>query len=256
MPSSALSRRPVSDSAMMLLRALAWLRVTSAIVAAVGRAVVCRCLACPAARRPGPRGAPGTGAVRQRSTCCLTTVSVGLALGGRSGLWQFVYWLPGFNFIREPSRFMVLGLLGVAVLAGVGFDRLTARLAPSRRRLAAVVAGGLLVAEFSAIPFKATRTGSISPPPIGGWPASRSHSRLRRSRSPESERYHSNYMLHSMAHWQKTVHGFSGIRPALHDELYRQLESFPSEESVRHLAQLGVTYVIVHSSWFPPEERG
>ena len=58
-----------------------------------------------------------------------------------------------------------------------------------------------------------------------------------------------------MAHWQKTVHGFSGIRPALHEELYDQLRSFPSEESVRHLAQLAVTHVIVHGSWFPPDER-
>ena len=58
-----------------------------------------------------------------------------------------------------------------------------------------------------------------------------------------------------MAHWQKTVHGYSGIRPALHEQLYDQLKGFPSEDSVRHLAQLGVTYVIVHSSWFPPEER-
>ena len=49
---------------------------------------------------------------------------------------------------------MVLGLLGVAVLAGVGFDWLTARLAPARRRLAAVVIGGLLLVEFSAIPYK------------------------------------------------------------------------------------------------------
>jgi hypothetical protein len=70
-----------------------------------------------------------------------------------------------------------------------------------------------------------------------------------------SERYHSNYMLHSMARWQKTVHGFSGIRPLLHQELYDQLRTFPSEDSVRHLAQLDVTYVIVHSSWFSPEER-
>ena len=37
----------------------------------------------------------------------LTIVSGGLALGGRYGLWQFVYWLPGFNFIRGSSRFMI-----------------------------------------------------------------------------------------------------------------------------------------------------
>ena len=34
-----------------------------------------------------------------------------------------------------------------------------------------------------------------------------------------------------------------------------ELRNFPSDDSVRHLAQLGVTYVIVHGSWFAPEER-
>jgi hypothetical protein len=62
-------------------------------------------------------------------------------------------------------------------------------------------------------------------------------------------------MLHSMAHWQKTVHGYSGIRPALHEQLYDRLEAFPSEESIQQLADLGVTYVIVHSSWFTPPDR-
>ena len=37
--------------------------------------------------------------------------------------------------------------------------------------------------------------------------------------------------------------------------LYDQLRTFPSDDSIRRLAQLDVTYVIVHSSWFPPEER-
>ena len=149
----------------------------------------------------------------------LTIVSAGLALGGP---YRFGNSSTGcqFNFIREPSRFTVLGVLGIAVLAGVGFDWLTARLAPSRRRLAAVVAGGLLVAEFSTIPFTAIRTGSRSPPPIGGWRGRPKPFSIAEVPAPGPERYHSNYMLHSMAHWQKTVHGFSGIRPALHDELY------------------------------------
>jgi hypothetical protein len=137
----------------------------------------------------------------------------------------------------------------------VGFDWLAARLAPSTRRLAAVVAGVLLVAEFSAIPYSGVPY-RLDIPAVDLWVA--------RQQKPfsvvevpvtTSERYHSNYMLHSMAHWQKTVNGYSGIRPALHEELYDQLRTFPSEDSVRHLAQLHVTYVIVHSSWFPPEER-
>jgi hypothetical protein len=69
-----------------------------------------------------------------------------------------------------------------------------------------------------------------------------------------SERLHSSYMLHAMAHWQKTVHGYSGIRPALHEVLYDQLRSFPGDDSLPHLLGLGVTYVIVHTSWFPSDQ--
>ena len=253
-PSRALSRRPVSGPAWKVIRALAWLRVTSAIIAGT---VALWCVCGWLARRREAWTAWGAQYRRSHTALylLLTMVSASLALGGRSGLWQFVYWLPGFNFIREPSRFMVLGVLAVAILAGLGFDWLTARLASSRRRLATVLVAGLLVAEFSTIPF----TGipyRLDIPAADRWVAGRPKPfSIAEVPVRISERYHSNYMLHSMAHWQKTVHGFSGIRPALHDELYQQLRSFPSEDSVRHLAQLDVTYVIVHCSWFTPEER-
>jgi hypothetical protein len=61
-------------------------------------------------------------------------------------------------------------------------------------------------------------------------------------------------MLHSMAHWQKTVHGYSGILPPFHEELYAQLREFPSEPILERLTRLGVTYVVVHTAWFPGDE--
>ena len=33
------------------------------------------------------------------------------------------------------------------------------------------------------------------------------------------ERHQTQSMLHAMAHWQKTIHGYSGIRRPLHDQL-------------------------------------
>ena len=43
-------------------------------------------------------------------------------------LWRYVYWLPGLNFIRVPSRFIILTMLALSVLAGFGFDRLVGAL--------------------------------------------------------------------------------------------------------------------------------
>jgi hypothetical protein len=59
-------------------------------------------------------------------------------------------------------------------------------------------------------------------------------------------------MMHSMAHWQRTVAGYGGIRPLFHQELDRQLASFPNDASVRRLVEIGITYVVVHIDLFDP----
>ena len=253
-PEWLLSRRPAAYTEAIAARALDLLRPLSAIAGAL----VFVWLVFSWMKRHHERWITALAPVRRNPTAfylLLAALCVGLALGPPYGLWQFVYWLPGFSFIRGSSRFMVLGLLATAVLAGLGFDRLRARLAPGPRRAAAVVAGGLLLAEFAMIPYRGVPYRHEIPA-VDLWVA-RQQKPFAVAEVPVtwSARYHSNYMLHSMAHWQKTVHGYSGIQPALHDLLYDQLKLFPSEDSVRHLAQLGVTYVIVHSSWFSPEER-
>ena len=68
------------------------------------------------------------------------------------------------------------------------------------------------------------------------------------------ERRQTQFMLHSTAHWQKTVHGYSGWRAPLHEQLYLQMRNFPDEASLRGLAALGVTYVVVHTELYPPGE--
>ena len=253
-PSWALSRRPVSYSTTIVLRRLASTRAISAIVALLAALWVTSVWL----MSRWDAWTAWTAPYRRQPTMLylvLVVVCIMLAIGPPYGLWQFVYWLPGFNFIRGASRFMVLGLLGVAVLAGVGFDWLTARLAPTPRRLTAVLVGALLVAEFSAIPFGGVPY-RLQIPAADQWVA-RQPKPFSIAEVPvtSSERYHSNYMLHSMAHWQKTVNGYSGILPDLHEQLYNELRTFPSDKSIQHLAQLDVTYVIVHSSWFAPDER-
>src|SRR4030095_15812534 len=43
-------------------------------------------------------------------------------------IWEQVHWLPGMNFIRMPSRFIILTMLALAVLAGFGVDRISVML--------------------------------------------------------------------------------------------------------------------------------
>jgi hypothetical protein len=184
----------------------------------------------------------------------LTLLAVLLALGPPIGVWPLVYWLPGMNFIRAPSRFMILAVLGLAVLAGVGFDRALRYVAPRRHLLASLATMALLVGEFTAIPFGLVPYQPKRPAVdrwLNGQPKPFSVAEVP---VVPNERYQTAYMLHSMAHWQPTVHGYSGMRPPLHERLHRELTSFPDDESLKSLAALDVTYVVVHISEYQPGE--
>jgi hypothetical protein len=175
------------------------------------------------------------------------------------GLWPAVYWLPGLNFIRVASRFTLLGVLCLAVLAGVGFDRVAARLTPRRRTIAAAAVCALLAGEFVDIPL-GTSPYRVQPPSAEAWldrqpkPFAVAEVPVPTAHEGGEERRQTAYMLHSMAHWQKTVHGYSGLRPTLHYELFRQLRLFPDENSLARLSALGVDYVVVHIDLYPPGE--
>jgi hypothetical protein len=192
----------------------------------------------------------------------VTVVSLWLSIGPPLGLWPLVYRWPGLSFIRVPSRFTVMAVLGLAVLAGAGFERLSARLSlsPRRRLVLASAIAALLVAEFAAIPL-ATVPYRIDIPMADRWLASRpAPFAVAEVPLPDPanagafERRQTTYMLHSMAHWQGTVHGYSGIRAPLHEELYLQLRHFPDEVSLRNLSRLGVGYIVVHTELYPPGE--
>jgi len=204
------------------------------------------------------------GARRQDATMfylLLVLLGVGLAIGPPLGLWPFVYWLPGFNFIRAPSRFILLAVLGLSVLAGAGFERATKRLAASTRPVVAAMVAALLLAEFAVplgvTPYRVTilpadRWLARQPKPftVAEVPVLRPDLR----RILEFEKRQSDYMLHSMAHWQKTVHGWSGLEPPSHLDLYERLARFPDEDSLRSLTEFGVDYVVVHTDLYPPGE--
>ena len=184
----------------------------------------------------------------------LTLGCIGIILPPPLGLWPHTYWLPGINQIRVPGRFVVMAVLGLAVLAAIGFDRVSSRLSPRRRTWLAAVVSTCIIVEGAGMPIP------VSPfhrqdTEVDRW--------LARQRAPfaiaefpvrPSPRYQSLYMLHSMAHWQKTVHGYSGYEAPLHTELYRQLRAFPDEVSLTRLRELRVTYAVVHRELYSDEE--
>jgi hypothetical protein len=188
----------------------------------------------------------------------LTLLALWLAAGPPIGLWPVVYWWPGFNFVRAPSRFVLLAIVGLAVLAGFGFDRLTRRLA--HRAAMAGVVGLLLVLDSAAMPL-ASQPYTVEIPAIDRWltrvpgPVILAEVPLADSRDlNRRERRQTLFMLHSTAHWHQTVHGYSGIRPPQHDALYRALLRFPDHDSLTQLDRLGVTHIVVHTDLYAADE--
>lgn len=186
----------------------------------------------------------------------LFVISIWLMLAPPYGLWPHVFTLPGFSLMRSPTRFMIVGILALGVLAGFGVDRLTAG-AP---RPTAIVAVALL-AEFACFPVW-TDPMRVAIPAADRWLASRPMPFVV-AEVPDpptaylgaSERRQTQFMIHSTAHWQRTVHGYSGFRLDLHTELYNKLVQFPDPASLDALEQLGVTYVVVHTDLYSDEER-
>ena len=184
----------------------------------------------------------------------LTLLAYLLSAGPPLGLWPLVYWLPGFNFLRVPSRFILLAVLGLGILSGIAFERLTATASTKARRFAIAVVGLLFAIECVSIPVPLD-TYRVNIPDADRWLAAQPKPFVVAEMPVfPSERYQTAYMLHSMAHWQKTVHGYSGMRPLLHEVLFREMRRFPDEASISHLLQLGVNYIVVHPDMYPPDD--
>ncbi|MDP2319524.1 MAG: hypothetical protein Q8O42_09340 [Acidobacteriota bacterium] len=177
------------------------------------------------------------------------------------GLWPHIYDWPGLNFIRVPSRFMILAMLALGVLFGIGFDRIFGRRGQATRAVGATVLAMLLLAEYASMPL-ARVPFAVDIPPIDRWLNTRPKPfAIAEVPMPSDgdlgayERHNTMAMLHATAHWQRTVHGYSGIRPALHQRLFQELTLFPDAVSLASLREVGVTYVVVHDDLYPAERR-
>ena len=191
----------------------------------------------------------------------LALLSLWACLGPGYVLYTTLYrLLPGFDLIRVPSRLFVLTLLALAVLAAKGLDRLIAPLAGQRRAAAGGAVVLLLTAELAAFPLE-TRPYTLDLPAIDRELAARPRPFTvvelpvaDPGNATQSARLHSHYMLHSMAHWQPMVNGYSGIIPPRHERLFRILTAFPDTASLRELETLGVRYAVVHREFYDEAE--
>ncbi|HXH05037.1 MAG TPA: hypothetical protein VNI83_00445 [Vicinamibacterales bacterium] len=179
-----------------------------------------------------------------------------LSFGPDAGLYGVLFdHVPGFAFLRAPSRFGIAVPLGLGVLAAIAVARLAASPRPAARILAVAVPV-VAAAELLSAPLPFER---MPPPP-------RVYERLARlPRGPVAElpffyerhdiSRHALYMLFSTYHWQPLVNGYSDYIPPDFHELARVMQTFPAEPALRALRDRRVRYIVVHLHAFAPDQR-
>ncbi len=170
--------------------------------------------------------------------------------------------LPVFEKIRVTSRAGIFVALPLAMLAAKGLTLL--RLRPA----VVAVAGVLGLAETLIAPIPMPGWTKVidtreEPPPVYRWLAERprrdpiihlpmfdSRAFFRRPAFHESV-----YMVYSTLHWNPMVNGYAGIEPQGYVRIRREMMSFPAEEFLDLLREVGVRYIVLHRQGYGPNQR-
>jgi len=181
-------------------------------------------------------------------------------IGGVSVFRVFYAAGPLMHGLRQVSRFAVLGLFGVSVLAAIGAALVSAH---ARRfgTLASATLAALAFAEVLVAPVSADRPGGealvrIPPaPPVYDWLAHQpgTFSIVELPFAPRGQMWqNSPYVYWSTVHWHGIVDAYSGFAPPSYAELARTLSRFPDDRSHEALMVRHVRYVIVHFDLYKP----
>lgn len=174
-----------------------------------------------------------------------------VSLGPSGGLYSVFYsTIPGFTFMRAPSRTGVVVTLALLAIAGMGLAALFER--SSRPALLSAALALLAVAEVAG-PLR------LSPaPPIE--PVYRTLATLPRGPLIELPVYshqfrflRARYMLSSTAHWMPLVNAYSDFIPPDFQESLPLIADFPSLQAFARLERDKVRYAVFHLEAFTAE---
>lgn len=211
-----------------------------------------------APHRGGVPPAPNAALTRRRIIMLAAIAAAGLvlSLGTATPVYGWLYSVfPPMRGLRAAARFGNLFLLGMSVLAGIGFALLRGRQARSR---AATIAAGLVLlaanVESLRAPFEYRRFAGI--PHIYELLASEPGPVVL-AEVPFYPRQavfeNSEYVLNSTLHWRPLMNGYSGYTPDSYARYAEVFWYFPDEHAVQAMRSAGVTHVMVHAARFGNE---
>jgi hypothetical protein len=190
-------------------------------------------------------------APRDRETALLYGTLAAIALwasfGPAAGLYRVLFHLPAFSFLRAPSRFGLIVVLGLAVPASIALRGILGRIPSRWRALGAAIAVVAAVTDLTVIPIRWYGAPDLPAP----------YARLAQSRRAPIAEFpfygdriafplHTQYMLFSTSHWMPLVNGYSDVIPLDFREAAAVLDGFPSTDAFTMLARHRVRYIAIH----------
>jgi hypothetical protein len=193
----------------------------------------------------------------------LALVVVGFLLSLGPEIRIFGLTLPGpfealrsfqsIRLLRTPSRMGVIALLGLGLLAAVGWSRFAARQPRWRRPAFAMLAVLALAEAFPAGLARLVRPVE-PPPPAARWLLSAPRGPV--LELPWDEAHDGAlYVYWSTAHWQPMINGWGGFEPPGNFGLGLVGKRWPGPGVARALRDAGVRYLVVHTALLNDPQR-
>jgi hypothetical protein len=167
---------------------------------------------------------------------------------------------PGFDGVRVPARYAMVGTLGLAALAALGIGAIDRR----HRGRVSVAAGTLILLEAMAVPIPINQNSTqYGQPGLAQLPPS-----IEVATTPEVYQFVARlpasavlielplgepafdvrYMFYSTRHWRRLVNGYSGGAPQDYGMLIESLKDVDTrpDRAWQSIVQSTATHAIVH----------
>lgn len=185
---------------------------------------------------------------RIRTMAAVAATGAVLSLGTHTPIYGWLFDIfPPLASLRAASRFGMLFLLGMAVLAGAGLALVQRRLGGKRGAIAAAAVVVLVHAEALRAPFAFVPFAGIPGPYIalaeepGEVVLVEAPFHL-----PQTIFLNAEYVFNSTAHWRPLMNGYSGYIPATYREYVKRFWDFPDPGAVDAMREAGATHLMLH----------
>lgn len=160
--------------------------------------------------------------------------------------------VPGLDGMRVPARFAAFVVFALALAAARGIDRAGMLVRRRARPLLAVALAAVAIVELAPRPTRWVRLQRPERfPEIYHWLATQDDVRAILELPIRPNPREAHYMYYSTAHWKPIANGFSGLRPASHQQLTAAMRNLPDHAALDLARSFGITHLVVHLGEMP-----